>query len=135
MIKISGCLFWLQSTLFKSCFSDVADFLRREGGDAGSPSSLPCAPTRGSVRTDVLVPSAARAGLRPALSSRVPSECSTPRLSSTLTNPGGLHPRQRWHQLQHPRHLKFPAYLTTQVLSLIITIRTLPPSQRVKCKQ
>lgn len=37
MIKISGCLFWLQSTLFKSCFNDVADFLRKEGGDVRSP--------------------------------------------------------------------------------------------------
>lgn len=56
MIKISGCLFWLQSTLFKSCFSDVADFLRTEGGDAGSPRFAISVPLC-SLRTDVLVPS------------------------------------------------------------------------------
>lgn len=37
MIKISGCLFWLQSMLFKSSFSDEADFPRKEGGDITSP--------------------------------------------------------------------------------------------------
>jgi len=37
MIKISECLFWLQSMLFKSCFNDVADFLGKEGGDVRSP--------------------------------------------------------------------------------------------------
>lgn len=81
MIKISGCLFWLQSTLFKSCFSDVADFLRTEGGDAGSPRFAtfipPCSHAWLRGRTDVLVPPAARAGLGPALSSRI-SECLPP---------------------------------------------------------